>query len=163
MKTDVAHSHAMDECDIRKYPSAVRQVVQNEVSRGLSPDVIKNVLNQSKEEQIVNLPCVEYLRKDSQFIYNQVYPTLVGKRTEFTSQGFDQDLLEALSELDDEAKYYYRVVQEGTAIVGLVWVLKQFKDLIVKHGILFQMDSTHNINIHGWNLFNFVYRDKYGI
>jgi hypothetical protein len=163
LKTNLEHSHGIDESDLRKYPTAVRTAIRHEVNRGLSSSVIKQVINQTKEEAVLSLPSLERLKKDSQFIYNQVYPTLVATRHLYDSKGFDQDLLDALSELDNSEKYRYSILHENNSIIGLVWVFKSLENLMVKHGILFQMDSTHNINIHGWNLFNFVYRDNYGV
>lgn len=46
--------------------------------------------------------------------------------------------------------------------IGLVFAKEDRLKALEPHGVLTLFDSTHDVNIHGFNLFTFMVRDKYG-
>jgi hypothetical protein len=54
------------------------------------------------------------------------------------------------------------VLNDGQQRVGIVWIQKEFGQLMFRYGHLIQFDSTHKVNKHHWNLFNLVFRESLG-
>ena len=161
MITDGQHNHPINDSDLRKLPSVIDEVIAEEAKKQYAVAPILGYIR-----TIENIPGTDKI--DYQKVFNV--------KAKYSKQNTDgdkykgtdsarQDIDELVEEIaQNHTNYLYQIINDGIGQrVGIVWIEKEFGELMYKYGHLIQFDSTYKVNRHDWSLFNLVFRDNLGV
>ncbi|RPA83468.1 hypothetical protein BJ508DRAFT_304679 [Ascobolus immersus RN42] len=176
------HSHDLDASDLCKKNSRLHKIITNQLLNHVKPSQIhKNLFGNGLPEgstriheaggfyltagDIENIAKSSELRKTLQISDQRIFRST-----------WDHDLMECIEFLSNNGYICEQINAEVSIPVkkrlaggpktrncfGLVFAKETRLQDLARHGYLTLMDSTHDTNVHGFNLFTFMIRDSYG-